>query len=153
MEGLVWSKYLLVITLKCYSLSDSRSLYFLFKGLLSSFIYSSLHIRDSFWIKVISLHIFMKLSKWSITSNWFRFSLYFILCIKMYIVSFDPHVFHWGRIRSGRSILQTKDSISTRHQDTWTERDGKLRYLAIFRGLAKIQEVIYLNSDDWRMVI
>ena len=32
-------------------------------------------------------------------------------------------------------------------------RDGKLRYLAIFRGLAKIQEVIYLNSDDWRMVI
>ena len=45
MEGLVWSKYLLVITLKCYSLSDSRSLYFLFKGLLSSFIYSSLHIR------------------------------------------------------------------------------------------------------------
>ena len=29
-----------------------------------------------------------------------------------------------------------------------TERDGKLRYLTIFRGLSKIQEVIYLNSDD-----
>ena len=36
---------------------------------------------------------------------------------------------------------------------TLDERDGKLKYLAKVRGLAKIQEVTVSISDDWRMVI
>ena len=91
MEGLVWSKYLLVITLKCYSLSDSRSLYFLFKG-LSSFIYSSLHIRlfldksdfSPYFYETLEMIDYLELN----------LVLVIILCIRMYIVSFDPHVFH-----------------------------------------------------------
>ena len=33
------------------------------------------------------------------------------------------------------------------------KRDGELRNLAIFQGLAKIQEVTVSISDEWRMVI